>query len=323
MKVALLGTGFGQAHAAVYAARGDVDVVVFGRTQAKLEQLRDTFGFVTTTDLDGIYADPSFDLIDICLPTALHAEHALRALAGGKHVLCELPLALNMTDAQRVADASADSDRQVFVDMAGRFSPAYLLLRDAVDDRTYGQLQVLELELRSALLWPGYDLRSDTIVLDMLHGELDTLVRLLGMPETTTTATVTGTQQGSAVQAIFTYPDAIARVSGSALMPVPYGVQGGYRATFTDGVLEHTFTADFTGQAPHAVVHEHTARGHREVTAAGSDSFTAAIDHVLACLQGEDINQLTPASVLDSLKLTLDVHHAVNRRAGTSAATAR
>jgi hypothetical protein len=47
------------------------------------------------------------------------------------------------------------------------------------------------------------------------------------------------------------------------------------------------------------------------------------IDHVLACLQGENINQLTPASVLDSLKLTLDVHQAVNRRGGTSTATAR
>jgi hypothetical protein len=47
------------------------------------------------------------------------------------------------------------------------------------------------------------------------------------------------------------------------------------------------------------------------------------IDHVLACLQGENINQLTPASVLDSLKLTLDVHQAVNRRGGTFAATAR
>jgi hypothetical protein len=147
----------------------------------------------------------------------------------------------------------------------------------------------------------------------MLHGELDTLVRLLGMPETYTTATITGTEQGSVAQAIFTYPDAIARVSGSALMPVPYGVQGGYRATFTDGVLEHTFTADFTGQAPHPVVHEHTEMGHREITAEGSDAFTAAIDHVLACLRGEAINQLTPASVLDSLKLTLDVHQAVNR----------
>ena len=312
MRIALLGTGFGQAHAAVCAARGDVDVVVFGRTPAKLEQVRDTFGLATTTDLDGIYADSSFDMIDICLPTAVHTEHALRALAAGKHVLCELPLALNMTDAQRVAEVAADSDRQVFVDMAGRFSPAYRLLGDAVDDRTYGRLQTLELELRSALLWPGYDLRLDTIVMDMIHGELDTLVRLLGMPERHTIATVKGAEQGSAVQALFTYPDAIARVSGSALMPVPYGVQGGYRAGFTDGVLEHRFTADFTGQAPRPVVHEHTEKGHREIAAEGSDAFTAAIDHVLACLQGATPNQLTPASVLDSLKLTLDLHRAVN-----------
>jgi UDP-N-acetylglucosamine 3-dehydrogenase len=48
------------------------------------------------------------------------------------------------------------------------------------------------------------------------------------------------------------------------------------------------------------------------------------INHVLACLQGEATNQLTPASVLDGLKLTLDVHQAVNRRGGnTPSATDR
>ena len=55
MKVALLGTGFGQAHAAVYAQRSDVDeVVVFGRTPEKLAQIRDDFGFATSTDLDAV-----------------------------------------------------------------------------------------------------------------------------------------------------------------------------------------------------------------------------------------------------------------------------
>ena len=48
MKIALLGTGFGQAHAAVYAARPDVDeVVAFGRTPAKLAKISDQFGFAT------------------------------------------------------------------------------------------------------------------------------------------------------------------------------------------------------------------------------------------------------------------------------------
>jgi predicted dehydrogenase len=312
MKIALLGTGFGQAHAAIYAKR-EVEVLVLGRTPAKLEEIRQRYGFATTTDLDSLYHDPSIDLIDICLPTSLHAEHVLRGLAAGKHVLCEQPLALTMADAQRVADAAAASDQQVFVDMFGRFSPAYRPLREAVADRTYGRLQALELELRTALLWPGYDLRLNTIVLYTLHGDLDTLVQVLGMPESFTTTAVTGAEGGSAVQAAFTYPDAIARVSGSSLMPEPYGSRGGYRATFTGGVLEHGFVADFTGQAPQPVVHEYTDEGHRELPADGPDAYTAMIDHVLACLQGQAVNQLAPASVLDSLRLTLDVHQAVNQ----------
>jgi predicted dehydrogenase len=45
MKVALLGTGFGQAHAAVYVQRTDVDeVIVFGRTPEKLAAIGNQFG---------------------------------------------------------------------------------------------------------------------------------------------------------------------------------------------------------------------------------------------------------------------------------------
>jgi shikimate 5-dehydrogenase len=53
MKIALLGTGFGQAHAAIYAER-DVEVVVFGRTQARLEDFQQKFGFSAEGDLGGL-----------------------------------------------------------------------------------------------------------------------------------------------------------------------------------------------------------------------------------------------------------------------------
>jgi predicted dehydrogenase len=50
MKIALLGTGFGQVHAGVYAQRRDVDeVVVFGRTPDKLDKISTEFGFATST----------------------------------------------------------------------------------------------------------------------------------------------------------------------------------------------------------------------------------------------------------------------------------
>jgi predicted dehydrogenase len=124
MKIGLLGTGFGAAHAAIYHRHPDVDdVVVFGRTLAKLATFADKFGFATTTDLDTIYTDASIDLVDVCLPTRLHTEHVLRALQAGKDVLCELPLALTLADAWRVADAHAANRRQVFVDSSAGSTP--------------------------------------------------------------------------------------------------------------------------------------------------------------------------------------------------------
>ena len=112
MKIALLGTGFGQAHAAVYAERPDVDeVVLFGRTAAKLAAISGQFGFATTTDLDAVLADPSVDLVDVCLPTALHADVAVAAMAAGRDVLIELPLATTLEDARRVIAAQQATGR--------------------------------------------------------------------------------------------------------------------------------------------------------------------------------------------------------------------
>jgi predicted dehydrogenase len=142
MKVGLLGTGFGMAHAHIYHAHPQVsEVVVFGRTPAKLQAFAEKFGYAITTDLSGIYDDPAIDLVDVCLPTPLHAEHVTRALAAGKHVLCELPLAATMDDARHIVDAAAASDRQVFVDMFGRFDPATEVLHAAIAEGRYGTLR--------------------------------------------------------------------------------------------------------------------------------------------------------------------------------------
>lgn len=185
MKIALLGTGFGRVHAAVYAQRSDVDeVVVFGRTPQKLARISDQFGFATTTDLDALIADASVDLVDICLPTPLHAEVAVRALQAGRDVLVELPLATTLADARRVVAAQQATGRRAFVDMFSRFSPANQHLRQAAADQSYGPLTVLEVEGRTALLWEGYDLGLGTLALDMMHADFDLVTSLLGKPQT-------------------------------------------------------------------------------------------------------------------------------------------
>jgi predicted dehydrogenase len=314
MRIGLLGTGFGVAHAGIYHRHPAVDeVIVFGRTQAKLEKIAAEFGFATTSELDAIYDDPSIDLVDVCLPTQLHAEHVVRGLDAGKHVLCELPLADNLADAQRIVDAHVASDKHVFVDMFGRFDPSTELLHAAIADDRYGPLKALETELRSALLWEGYEIRLDSIAMDVLHGSLDTIVTALGPPTTTTAIGVEKESGGSAGEVLLDYPGAIVRCSASALMPKPYGLRGGSRATFNDAVLESSWTAGYDGR-PSSMLTEYTDQAQRTIDLPDSDAYTAVIEHVIACMQGRAASRLSPASVLDTLRVTLDVHHALNPR---------
>ncbi|MDQ3765154.1 MAG: hypothetical protein M3460_27775 [Actinomycetota bacterium] len=63
---------------------------------------------------------------------------------------------------------------------------------------------------------------------------------------------------------------------------------------------------------PTGAVTAYTADGARELELPPADQYTAMIDHVLAVLRGEADNQITPASTLDALKLTLDIDQKVN-----------
>jgi predicted dehydrogenase len=311
MKVGLLGTGFGIAHAHIYHAHPEVsEVMVFGRTPAKLQAFADEFGYATTTEVASIYDDPAVDLVDVCLPTPLHAEHVTRALAAGKHVLCELPLATTMADARRIVDAQAASDRQVFVDMFGRFDPATEFLQAAIGQGRYGTLQTLSMELRTALLWEGYQLGLDSIAMDMVHSGLDAIVTALGRPASLTAVGVAKDDGGSAAEVLLGYPGAVVHHSASALLPKPYGVRGGYRAVFTEGAIESSWTAGYDGR-PTTTLTEYTQQGQREVDLPARDAYTAVIDHVIACCQGRETSRIGPASVLDTLQLTLDVHAAL------------
>ncbi len=311
MKIALLGTGFGQAHAAVYAARGDVEVVMFGRDPQKTAKVAGQFGFASSTDMDSAFEDASFDLVDICLPIPLHAQHVLRALDADKHVLVELPLADNMDDAKRVAEAAAHSGKHVFVDMFERFIPANQALFDAVRENTYGRLEQLTLWNLTAHLWPGASLGLKVLPLDAMHSDMDIITRTLGLPRDLTVTTVARDEDSGAIDAAFRFDDAAARSSVSSLMPKAWGARGGYTAAFEHGVLDTSSTMGFDGK-PTGTVTAYTDEDTRELDLPPADQYTAMISHVMDVLAGKAENQIAPDSVLDALRLTLALDQKVN-----------
>ncbi len=307
MKIALLGTGFGQAHAAVYAARGDVEVVMFGRNPDKTAQAAQKFGFAAATEMDRAFAD-DFDLVDICLPLPLHAPTTLRALEAGKHVLVELPLAGSLIDAQKIVERARD---RVFVDMFERFIPANQALADAVRQGSYGRLEQLTLWNLTAPLWPGASLGLKVLPTEAMHSDMDIVTRTLGLPNHIQVTTVARDADAASIEASMTFDGALARSSVSALMPMPWGARGGYTATFTEGALDSVSTMGFDGK-PTGALTAYTADGARELELPPADQYTAMIDHVLACLRGEQTNEISPASTLDALALTLEVDRKVN-----------
>jgi predicted dehydrogenase len=119
--VGLIGTGYmGKCHALAWrnvaAVFGDVAhprlVHLAEADEAKAVERAAQLGFDKATgDWRRLIEDSEVDIVSITTPNAFHAEMALAALAAGKHVWCEKPMASNLDDARRMRDAACSSDR--------------------------------------------------------------------------------------------------------------------------------------------------------------------------------------------------------------------
>ena len=116
LRFGLIGSGFmGRAHsialhsvAATFGAPYQVECAVLAdATPQRAQQAAASLGFArSTADWREMLNDPGIDVIDICTPNHLHAEMALAALAAGKHVYCEKPLALDVRESVAIVDAA-------------------------------------------------------------------------------------------------------------------------------------------------------------------------------------------------------------------------
>ena len=114
--VAILGAGIGEKHLAAYLRLPErFKVTYICDLNSNLAQvLASQVDATTSNSLDEVIANPSVDIVDICLPPPLHVPVALKALAQGKHVILEKPIAGSLRDADRLADAEAKSPGKVF-----------------------------------------------------------------------------------------------------------------------------------------------------------------------------------------------------------------
>jgi len=119
--------------------------VVCGRSDAGVAAAAAQHGWdAHATDWRAVVARDDIDLIDICTPGDTHAEIALAALAAGKHVLCEKPLANTVAEAREMAAAATQAESRGVRAMCGfnyRRVPAVALMRQMVESGRIGTIR--------------------------------------------------------------------------------------------------------------------------------------------------------------------------------------
>lgn len=162
IRVGVVGLGFmGRTHVAAYraaavAGHANRIVALCDRDLARLRGKRGPAGNLAQRADDplagleqarvyeepaALFADETVELVSVCTPTDSHVPLALAALAAGKHVLVEKPVALRAKDVARLALAAQKAKRVCMPAMCMRFWPGWSWLEAAVRAKTYGQVK--------------------------------------------------------------------------------------------------------------------------------------------------------------------------------------
>lgn len=321
--VAILGGGFmGSAHAANYKALGDRVRVktVASRSPERAAKVADIVGAAVTTDLAAAIADPEVDAIDICLPTPLHRAYTEQALAAGKAVFLEKPIALTVEDAEAIGAAAAASDAVFMVGMVLRFWPEYVELQRLVAEGRLGRpLAASALRLSPPADWNDWmadrSLSGGTPVDLMIH-DLDQMNWLLGAPRSVYASEPTPGH----VHAVVEYDGASGVVEGSMAMPRSYPFSSSIRVLCEGGVAEYGFSAaPIEGEGN--IGASSSARGLRLYPAGGEpetvpvesvDPWGPEIEEFVTCVeQGRQPAQGTAEQATLALRVSLAVAHSL------------
>jgi predicted dehydrogenase len=126
-------------------------------SRANLRRAREKFGVKGTLDYTKLLEKSDIDAVSICTPVETHRRIAEDALASGKHVLCEKPLASTAEDCWELVKAVQASDSVFAVDLHLRLSEDMMAAKDHIDAGRIGKLEVL----RFIMNWGAHGTRGE------------------------------------------------------------------------------------------------------------------------------------------------------------------
>jgi predicted dehydrogenase len=148
IKFAVIGCGhIGKRHAEMIRRNEEAELVAMCDVRAKEDCGLESFegvSFYQSAD-EMLKNHPEIDIVNVCSPNGLHAEHSLKALEFQKHVVCEKPMAINKADCEKVIYKALQVSRNVFGVMQNRYSPPSAWLKEVVSNNRLGEIYMVQL----------------------------------------------------------------------------------------------------------------------------------------------------------------------------------
>jgi predicted dehydrogenase len=237
------------------------------------------------SNFDDLLADRDVELIDLCVPTPLHAPQAIAALRAGKHVICEKPLARNPAIAREIVQAAKRAKGFFMPAMCMRFWPGWAWLKELATKKTYGK--ILAARFRRVSAPPGwsrstYFKGSDSggALLDLHIHDTDFVQFLFGRPKSVFS---TGLSRftGAVDHVVTQY-----QVAGGATVYAEgsWLLMQGFNMGYT--VMFERATADFDlARGAEALRLDEQGKPSRVVKLKGPDGYSGELRHMIQAIQ--------------------------------------
>ncbi len=247
IKVGLIGCGFmGTMHANCYKNIVGVEIVAIADIRKeKAEELAKGTNAVIYGDGKDLILNAKVDVIDVCLPTYLHAEYAMLAMEKAKYVFVEKPVALTVEEGRAMIKKAQETGCQVQVGQVIRFWDEYVELKKIVDSGVYGKVinaNFRRISPRPEWGWNNWLLDtklSGGAGQDLHIHDIDYVLSLFGEPKNFYSVKNTNGEKNSYVNTLMQYNDFVVGVEGTWDLPSSHPFEATFRVVFEKAVVEN------------------------------------------------------------------------------------
>lgn len=247
LRIGLIGCGYmGGMHSACYKAIENAQVVaVADIREEKAEEIAKVHGAKIYSNGVDLINHAEVDVVDICLPTYLHTEHAVMAMKNGKDVFIEKPVCMTRAEGALLLKTQEETGAKVQIGQVIRLWDEYVWLKEAADRKEYGEIQTAVFKRLSPTPTWGWEnwlhdaKRSGSMALDLHIHDVDYMRHLMGEPKTFHSS-VMRNEKGIIEQIFTTFDydsDAVVTVEGCWDYPADFPFEMSFRIKFEQATV--------------------------------------------------------------------------------------